>query len=152
MNFRESDTYQVVWLVRRLFRSMAQMAETYLDELGISAADRAAMEFLYPGNELSVPEIAARYNVSRQHIQVTVNRLSQLGLVVEKPNPRHKRSKLMLLSPAGRRLFEKIAEKDRVAIERLFRGIDARQCKQVNATLQALLDNIDEATAGRKLS
>ena len=40
---------------------MAQLADGYLQAHGVSAADRAVLEFLYPDAALSVPEIATRY-------------------------------------------------------------------------------------------
>ena len=52
------------------------------------------MEFLYPKEALSVPDIARRYDVSRQHVQVTVNTLVERGLARGTVNPRHKRSPL----------------------------------------------------------
>ena len=45
----ESDEYGVTWLVRRLFRAMADKADDYLADLGITAADRAVLEFLSAG-------------------------------------------------------------------------------------------------------
>lgn len=59
-----SSEYEVIWLVRRLFRSLAYKSNEMLEELEITAADRAVMEFLYPDKKLSVPEIASRYHVS----------------------------------------------------------------------------------------
>ena len=76
---------------------MAAAADDYLEASGLSAAERAVMEFLYPDRRLTVPEIAARYDVSRQHVQVTVNRLVDKGLLRAETNPRHKRSVLLRL-------------------------------------------------------
>jgi hypothetical protein len=90
----QSPQYEVTWLIRRVFRAMAQLADSYLRAHGLSAADRAVLEFLYPDGALSVPEIAARYQVSRQHVQVTVNTLLDDGFLQSRPNPRHKRSPL----------------------------------------------------------
>ena len=83
-NAAASDQYQVIWLIRRLFRALSQKSSENLEGLGISVAERAVMEFLYPEKMLSVPEIAEQYNVSRQHIQVTVNSLLESELVVTK--------------------------------------------------------------------
>ena len=74
-----TEAYKVTWLVRRLFRAMADQADAYLHDAGLAAADRAVMEFLYPDLELTVPDIARRYQVSRQHVQVTANLLLQKG-------------------------------------------------------------------------
>lgn len=138
----QTDAYQITWLIRRLFRTMGQKVGEYLAELGVSAADRAVMEFLYPDQGLSVPAIAERYQVSRQHVQVTVNSLQALGLVETQPNPRHKRSPLILLNDNGRALFEQFMLKDRQAIDDLFTGISSADRKQTRQTLETLLSNL----------
>ncbi len=88
----DNAQYQIIWLIRRLFRALAQKSGENLSAFGISVADRAVMEFLYPEKKMSVPEIAERYKVSRQHVQSTVNSLLAQELVETQENPRHKRS------------------------------------------------------------
>jgi DNA-binding MarR family transcriptional regulator len=142
--FQDTEPYQIIWNVRRLFRALAQRSNQLLTELDLNAADRAALEFLYPNSALSVPEIAERYQVSRQHIQVTVNALQAKGLVGTRPNPRHKRSQLIELTKAGRMRFETILKRDEEAIESLFAGLTAEQVSTTRATLAALLDQLKE--------
>jgi len=139
-----NGNYAIVWLVRRLFRALAQKAGEHLEPYGLTAADRAVMEFLYPEGNLSVPEIAARYQVSRQHVQVTANRLLALGLLVKKANPRHRRSKLLALSDAGRETFTAILARDREAVDALFRGISASERETTRNTLETLMQRLNE--------
>ena len=141
-SLKDSDSYQITWLVRRLFRSMGQVADKYLEELGISAAERTVMEFLYPDKKLSVPQIAELYSVSRQHVQVTVNSLLEHGLLVVEDNPKHKRSQLIGLSDTGRSLFARVLKKDKEAINLLFQNVSEPESKRVRATLEKLLGNI----------
>jgi len=141
--FRESDPYRIVWLVRRLFRAMADQANDYLTDLGVTAAERAVLEFLYPEQRLTVPEIARRYQVSRQHVQVTVNQLMAYGLVAARPNPAHQRSVLLTLSPKGRRCFEQIAALDRKAVDALFSGISPAEQARTRRTLERLLETLN---------
>lgn len=138
------DRYEITWLVRRLFRAMGAWAEESLKDTGITAADRAVIEFLYPDRALSVPEIAARYNVSRQHVQVTVNRLQDKGLVATRPNPAHKRSPHILLTTPARALFTKIRARDKDFIDRLFTGIPPAHQRTTRNTLKKLLDALHE--------
>ena len=138
----ESDAYQVTWLIRRIFRGMGQIANQRLAKKRITAADRAVMEFLYPDKALSVPEIASRYNVSRQHIQMTVNTLLDKALLVSKRNPRHKRSSLMVLSKKGHALFEKIMKEDFELIEEWFSTLPAVEQKSTRENLAKLLANL----------
>jgi len=141
-NFKDSDPYQITWLVRRLFRSMSKEADNYLEELGISAAERAVLEFLYPDKKLSVPQIAELYSVSRQHVQVTVNALLARGLLSEEQNPKHKRSQLLTLNDTGRGLFSQVVKKDKDAIRRLFDNVSESEAKRVRTTLNKLLENL----------
>jgi DNA-binding MarR family transcriptional regulator len=142
-NFRETDAYQITWLTRRLFRAMADKADSYLKPLGITAADRAVLEFLFPDKMLTVPEIAQRYNVSRQHVQATVNPLLESGLLKQRQNPAHKRSPHILLTSKGRALFDRIRKKDQRAIEELFADVPATGQQQTRITLAKLLKRLE---------
>ena len=133
-----SSQYQITWLIRRLFRAMAQLADTYLRAHGLAAADRAVLEFLYPDAELSVPEIATRYQVSRQHVQVTVNALLEDGFLESRPNPRHKRSPLFALTHVGRELFKKIRAAESELLDMLFADIPTEDIEATRRTLEAM--------------
>jgi DNA-binding MarR family transcriptional regulator len=141
-DFKDTNPYQITWLIRRLFRSMGQLADSYLEELGISAADRAVMEFLYPDIKLSVPQIAELYSVSRQHVQATVNSLIERKLLSVEENPKHKRSSLITLNDKGRSLFSEVAKKDKDAIKLLFNGVSDLETKRVRATLEKMRENL----------
>jgi len=138
------NAYQIVWLTRRLFRALAQKSDDSLKDLGISVADRAVMEFLYPDETLSVPEIAERYQVSRQHVQVTVNNLSGAGILVTKANPRHKRSPLISLTDKGKRMFRTIRTRETKVINRLFSNVLEKDRRITQKTLETLLAELSE--------
>ncbi len=138
-----NEPYEVIWLIRRLFRALSQRSNELLETSGISAADRAVLEFLYPDRQLSVPEIAERYKVSRQHIQTTINSLSDKALVITRPNPRHKRSPLFTLSGAGRTLFRRILKRDQQVVTELFSEVSNSHVRTTRQTLQTLLDALD---------
>ena len=131
--------YQIVWLIRRLFRALAEKSDESLRDLGITVSDRAVMEFLHPDEELSVPAIAERYQVSRQHVQVTVNRLLDAGILATKVNPRHKRSPLVALSSKGKGLFKTIKIRDTKAVEKLFSTVSEKDRRTTQKTLEVLL-------------
>ena len=136
------DSYQIIWLVRRLFRALAQESNRMLEDLGISAADRAVMEFLYPDRQLTVPAIAAQYQVSRQHVQATVNSLLQAGLVATRENPRHRRSPLIALNGSGRKLFDRVSKRESKALDALFSDVPGRELQVTRQTLQSLLNEL----------
>lgn len=133
-----SSEYEVIWLIRRLFRAMAEEADRYLKAHGLSVADRAVLEFLYPEKALSVPEIASRYQVSRQHVQVTVNALVEDGFLESRPNPRHKRSPLIALTYVGRELFSKVRRIEAGLVDALFADIPSDDVESTRRTLEAI--------------
>jgi DNA-binding MarR family transcriptional regulator len=136
---KNGEAYQIVWLIRRLFRALGQKSNERLQPFGISAADRAVLEFLYPDEALSVPEIALRYQVSRQHVQVTVNSLIDGRLLTANDNPRHKRSPLIALTAKGRKLFTSIREQDDEIVDRIFAAISTEDRRTTQKTLESLL-------------
>ncbi len=137
-------TYAITWTIRRLFRAMAHNANERLAKLNVSAADRAVLEFLYPDEALPVPEIASRYQVSRQHVQATANGLLAQKLLKTKTNPHHKRSALYSLTAKGNRLFALIRKDDASALQKAFQGISRTDAAVTLKTLQTLLDNLDK--------
>jgi DNA-binding MarR family transcriptional regulator len=139
VNRNSDNSYEIVWLVRRLFRAMADTADQYLKDDELTAADRAVMEFLYPDAKLSVPTIAGKYRVSRQHVQVTVNRLRSIGLLRAEPNPHHKRSQLIRLSELGRDTFAEIRRNESLLIEKLFARLDQPDIETTRRILRTLL-------------
>lgn len=134
--------YEITWLIRRVFRAMAARADQYLEDSGLSAADRAVMEFVFPEEELAVPDIARRYNVSRQHIQTTVNSLVQRGLLRMVDNPRHKRSRLVRLSALGRESFAEIRRNEKSLVDELFVGISNDDLATTHQTLSSLHERL----------
>ena len=139
---RKNQAYETTWLIRRLFRAMAARADQYLAASSLSAADRAIMEFLYPREALSVPQIARRYDVSRQHVQVTVNALLDRGLLLSIENPEHKRSRLIRLSSLGRDCFAEIRHNETALIETLFEHISDEALETTQETLATLLQEL----------
>ena len=140
---RAAKAYEVTWLIRRLFRAMAARADQYLQASELTAADRAVMEFLYPDRALSVPEIARRYKVSRQHVQVTVNDLVARGFAASVENPSHKRSRLIRLSSPGRDCFAEIRRREADLASRLFADIPDDWLNATHQTLRLLHNKLD---------
>jgi DNA-binding MarR family transcriptional regulator len=140
------NAYQIVWLTRRLFRALAQKSDDSLQDLGISVAERAVMEFLHPDRALSVPEIAERYQVSRQHVQVTVNRLLDTRILATRVNPRHKRSPLIALTDKGKNMFRTIKTRDASAIKKLFSNVPEKDRRITHKTLETLLAELNSSS------
>ena len=139
----QESAYEIIWLVRRLFRAMGDTADRYLRDDDLSAANRAVMEFLYPEEKLSVPAIAGRYRVSRQHVQVTANQLLDKGLLRAVANPDHKRSPLLCLSALGRETFAEIRRNESTLVNKLFADLNQEDIHVTRRLLNSLLTRIE---------
>ena len=84
------------------------------------------------------------YQVSRQHVQVTVNSLSDAGILVAKLNPRHKRSPLISLAHKGKRMFRTIKGRDTKVIRKLFSNVPEKDRCITQKTLETWLADLNE--------
>lgn len=134
--------YEITWKIRRIFKLLAAMSDNYLAPLGITAPERAVLEYLFKWGKVSVPQMARLFYVSRQNIQVRINALTKKGLVEAKENPVHKRSSLIALSSKGRELFETIQQHEADLLSEVFTGISEQEQKQTDQILTALTDNL----------
>lgn len=98
--------------VRMLFHRAVQVAEELHADEPVTLGMRAVLEFLSRHGPASVPQIARRRFVTRQHIQALVNKLLEQGLVALEPNPAHRRSALVTPTAAGRRVIERMVRRE----------------------------------------
>jgi DNA-binding MarR family transcriptional regulator len=68
----------------------------------LTGACRGVLRDLERSGPRTVPQLARRRECSRQHVQILVNRLVAGGMAELLPNPDHRRSALVSLTPAGR--------------------------------------------------
>lgn len=92
-------------LIVAVFAANGNLIETgnrLTHPLGITSALWQVLGALgFAGTPLSVPEIARRMGLTRQSVQRNIDLLIERGLVARAPNPRHRRSTLAMLTPAG---------------------------------------------------
>jgi DNA-binding MarR family transcriptional regulator len=91
--------------------------------------------------------------VGRQAMQKAIDRLLDRKWLLLEPNPRHARSPLMALSPAGERLLTEVQARER----RLLAGValpfgegELRRATHTLETLAKLLATVDVQRARRK--
>jgi len=142
--------YEVIWRTRRLFRRLSVETDKLHKGIGITAAQRAVLEFLESGGPLTVPAIARARAVSRQHIQTVVNGLLKDELVDTRDNPAHARSPLIELTAAGRRTYRTIRRREEHLLERMAENFEPRKLATTATTL-AELESFLRSDTWRKL-
>jgi DNA-binding MarR family transcriptional regulator len=147
----ETPLEALLWETRRLFRAAAQAADAALEPLGITAGDRALLEFLAREDApISLSALARKRSVSRQHIHQTLARLPHAGWVTRAPDPMDARSLQLSLSPTGRAAWKKIRAADRALLQRIESELDAAALRASAETLRAVRARFEPLAAVRR--
>src|SRR5262245_17031158 len=129
--------------VRHLFQALKALADALHKDTGLNASTRAVMEALTGGPQ-TVPDIARRKSVTRQHIQLLVDELAKSDLVELRANPAHARSPLVALTRKGESVFAGMRKREVPLLERIAAGLDARKTNLTIQTLSALRRRAEE--------
>lgn len=136
---------QLVDEVRLAFHSLGNFAaRTTMD--GIDPPARAVLEFLLRHGPTTVPEIARRRGVTRQHIQTIVNDLAENSLVTAESNPAHRRSHLICLTTSGTDLIATIVAHERDLIAPFVEELDREALISSVELLSALRHHLDSVS------
>ncbi len=124
--------------VRLLNNRLIELVEDLHRDSGISASQRAVLEFIHRHGPATVPTIARTRGVTRQHIQTISNELRTLDLVEPQENPAHQRSPMITLTHNGQRTIEHIFQREREHLAVNVSGLDDNQLRSAAQTLADL--------------
>ena len=129
--------------VRLLWHVMVQTAERLHEGESVTLGMRAVLEFLSRNGPTSVPNVARSRQVTRQHIQVLVNRLLEIRLVSLDENPAHQRSALVRLTPQGQKLIDRIMRRERLVLDRLNLKTKPDELRRAAMTLNSVREALE---------
>lgn len=86
---------------------------------------------------VTVAEVARTMGLARQSVQQTADALVREGFAVHVDNPRHRRARLLALTPAGRKALRAVERRQAEWAERLAARVDLAALR---ATVAALRD------------
>jgi DNA-binding MarR family transcriptional regulator len=112
----------------------------------ISGSMRGVMRDLNTNGPLTVPQMARRRPVSRQHIQAIVNDLQRAGFVSLTENPRHKRSKIVELTPVGKAALDKIITREHAVLKEMDIPVSLDELQHTHATMVKLRKMMESRT------
>lgn len=100
---------------------------------------------------LTVPKIAASMGITRQGVQKQITLLVAEGLLVQRPNPSHKRSGLYALTKRGAQIYTKVDNLQVRWAKNLATGLPADDLRVTLSTLETLYRRLKpERKRGRK--
>ena len=123
---------------RALFHRLKVVVEQIHKEGQMSGGLRGVLRSLLAEGPRTVPQLARSRPTSRQHIQVLVNRLLELSLVELVDNPAHKRSRLVSLTPAGKKRIEAMNRREAALLEKFPVGVSEKSLQSTARTLKKL--------------
>lgn len=94
--------YEVIRSLWPLHRTVVRAVERELIGTGMTAGQHAVIDELRRGGPRTVPQLARLLGLDRQPVQRLVNDATALGLAESAPNPEHRRSHLIRLTPKGK--------------------------------------------------
>ncbi len=103
--------------IRRTHNVLRWLGDQVHEKVGQTSAKRSLLFSIYREGACTVPDLARERLVSRQIIQTQINLLLDEGLVASQENPKHKRSKQMVLTKKGKKLVEKMLEKEGLLLQ-----------------------------------
>jgi DNA-binding MarR family transcriptional regulator len=114
---RAAQLGQLFVFLGPLYRRVARYVERDVAASGINVGIRSILDMLDRHGPLTVPQMGRAQALSRQFVQRTVNAAAAHGLVAAGPNPAHRRSVLIRLTPRGQEVVADIRARETRALQ-----------------------------------
>jgi MarR family transcriptional regulator, 2-MHQ and catechol-resistance regulon repressor len=137
-----------LWLILwKAFDAMREHARLHIHSLGIGLTDFGVLEMLLHKGPLPVNAIGVRLRLTSGSITTAVDRLERKGLVERRNDPGDRRTRIVSLTPAGRKLIACAFADHTAAMDRAASGLTPEErdravelLKKLGIEAQALLD------------
>jgi DNA-binding MarR family transcriptional regulator len=143
----DQPLYRLIVEIRVAFQALKMRADQMHADLGVTAAERAVMEYLAGNGPTTVPDIARAKLVTRQHVQMLADALAAKGLAEPVVNPTHRKSNLIALTEKGSQCFAAMHRREAVALSDLAEGLAPADLLAAARTVRSLRERV--AAQGR---
>ena len=148
MNTDAAAFDELVEQVRGVFFGLRGASAALLEEFGASGPERSVLADLERLGPQTVPAMAQARAISRQAMQKTVDRLIGRGWLRTAPNPRHLRSVLVELTPAGKKTFAAMRQRELAGLARAELTVSAAELRRASRTLAAVRAALADLSPG----
>ena len=131
--------------IRRTHNLLRWLGDQVHENVGQTSAKRSLLFSISREGACTVPDLARERLVSRQIIQTQINLLLEEGLVASQVNPKHKRSKQMILTKKGKKLVEKMLEKEGVLLQKAGTPLPEKDLASTVAHLKVLRAHLEKS-------
>src|SRR5438876_525489 len=128
-----------LFAVLHVASSLEARVEARLAEVGLSLPKLAALHQLaQAGDSLPLGQLAERLSCVKSNVTQLVDRLEADGLVSRAADPNDRRSRLAVLTAAGRKAYTKGIEIQSQAEKELFSALSTEESKKLHELLAKL--------------
>ncbi|WP_430735000.1 MarR family winged helix-turn-helix transcriptional regulator [Halodesulfovibrio aestuarii] len=132
-NANGRDVHELLMEVFELQKSMSEFSDIVHEQTGLSTAKRKIFRAIVTNDrDVTVPDIAALLGISRQFVQKSCNELEHSGDIIFAENPRHKRSRYVVITEKGKIHWKDLCDREHGFIDRLLPDIE--RTKVIEAT------------------
>ena len=131
-------------VLKQIMRSTNHDFFATLDAAGLSFTQVKCLGLLNEAEALSLSTLADELVISLPATSRAVDVLVQRGEVSRIEDARDRRSKLVSITPRGRRSFEKLVAVRRAGVERLLAELDPTELDELQAALQPILRRLGQ--------
>ena len=135
------------YLISRIKQAGTRIFDRMLAASGIDAFNGAQGRILYvlwQHEDISISSLSAKTSLANTTLTSMLDRMENSGLIVRKPDPADRRSRLIALTDKAKALqhdYELVSQKMN---ERYYIGFNESEIRQFEAYLQRVLENLEK--------
>lgn len=136
----DPDSIQLVFAIRALARRIDDRISEWLARFGLTASQFNYLANIYAAQErgLTLNELSRFIHSSNASVGTMVALLERQGLVELLPNPKDRRSRVVRVTPPGRRLFRRAFVVEHQYVKDAVRALARSQREQLSSLIGTL--------------
>lgn len=143
------DARHLPYRLLMLGKMLDRISTQHIRELaGVSLAEWRVIAHLAVMGSKSASEVSAAALVDRAEVSRAVRSLETAGYLTRLDNPRNRKSSLLVVTPAGMKVYERMQRQRRSFYGKLLVDIDAAQLAQLDELLLRIARRADAEAAG----
>lgn len=135
------------YLISRIKQAGTRIFDRMLAASGIDAFNGAQGRILYvlwQHEDISISSLSAKTSLANTTLTSMLDRMENSGLIVRKPDPADRRSRLIALTDKAKALQHDYELVSQQMNERYYIGFNESEIRQFEAYLQRVLENLEK--------
>lgn len=134
------------FLISRIKQTGTRIFDRMLTQSGIDAFNGAQGRILYvlwQNEDISISSLSAQTSLANTTLTSMLDRMEASGLIIRKPDPKDRRSRLIALTDKARALRDDYEQISQQMSERYYVGFTESEIVQFESYLQRVLANLE---------